>query len=314
VRRVVLIVNPAARGGSGPLAAEAAALLGAGDVEVDILETSSRAGAVDLAAGAVSVPGTSAVLSSGGDGTVREVAEGMARGLQTWPDGGPAPASAPSLLVLPGGTGNSVYTALYGDRPWQALVAAIMRGAMRRLDIDLMRIAEGDVAVLLGASTGFFRWSLDAAEQMSHLSGRERYMAAGLAAAAGLTPYRGRVEVDGALVADGGLALVAAGGAVHRSGTVAILPRSRLDDGLIDVCVLETPDAESFLPLMTRVLEGSHIGAAGVAYAQGRRVVLAASDGPLPFEHDGERWSGQDRTITLTMVAAALPVAVPVDG
>jgi diacylglycerol kinase (ATP) len=314
VRRVVLVVNPAARGGSRALAADAAALLRAGGVEVDMLETSDRAGAVEVTAGAASLPGTVAVLCAGGDGTVREVAEGMVRALQTWPDGGPARASAPLLMVLPGGTGNSVYTALYGDRPWQELVAAVARGTLQRMDVDLIRIAERDVAVLLGASTGFFRWSLDAAEQMSHLSGRERYMAAGLAAATALTPYRGRVEVDGAFLAGGGLALVAAGGAVHRSGTVAILPRSRLDDGLIDVCVLETPDAESFLPLMTRVLEGSHIGAPGVAYAQGRRVVLTAEDGPLPFEHDGERWTGDDRTITLVVVPAALPVALPVDG
>jgi len=58
-------------------------------------------------------------------------------------------------------------------------------------------------------------------------------------------------------------------------------------------------------------MEGSHLDQPGVRYAQGRSVTLESLDGPLAFEHDGDLWPGDERSLTLTVVPAAVPVVSP---
>jgi diacylglycerol kinase (ATP) len=311
-RRVAVIVNPAAGGAAGALLDEAVSGLRAHGLQVDVTATARPGDGVRLGGEAAGQPGTCAVVAVGGDGTVREVGEGMARALQTWPRGGPPAGDSPPLHILAAGTGNSLRRAVRGDAPGD-LVADIVDPATPIRVIDAIRVVEGDRASFLGASAGYLRWVLDALRQLdqpAQPAGRERYLAAGLAVAQRLQPYAGRVEVDGEVLADSRLGLVAVGGAVHRSGSVALLPGSRLDDGLLDVCVIEATGPDDFIVVMSRALIGEHLGEPGVSHARGRRVVLEAGDGPLAFETDGDAWPGVEQRLTLDVVPAALPLAV----
>jgi len=303
-RRPAVIANPAARGGAVEVAERVAARLG-----TEVLRTAAAGDGVALARAAVE--GASLVVAVGGDGTAREVAQGMAEGLGTWPGGGPAGDDAPRLLVVPAGTGNSLHRALWGDQPWEETLDLLDRGRTVRRDLDLARIEGHDRAVLLGASAGFLRWAVEATSRFPGLAGRELYAAAGLDAAQRLTPYAGRVEIDGELLCDGPTALAAVGGARRRGGSLTLLPHSLLDDGLLDVCVLSARHAEEAIGLLMLAMEGNHLDQPGVRYAQGRRVVLERGDGPLPFEHDGDLWPGDDAAITLSVVPAAVPVVSP---
>jgi diacylglycerol kinase (ATP) len=309
VSRAALVVNPAARGGAVEVAERVAARLRASWDGVDVLRTTAAGEGVALARGAAA--DASLVVAVGGDGTAREVAQGIAEALGTWPGGGPAPEDSPQLLVVPAGTGNSLHRALWGDRPWEDTLDLLDRGETVRRHLDLARIGGHDRAVLLGASAGFLRWAVEATARFPGLAGRELYAAAGLDAAQRLTPFAGRVEVDGRLLCEGPMALAAAGGARRRGGSLEVLPRSVLDDGLLDVCVLTARDAEEAMGLLMLAMEGRHLHQPGVHYAQGRRVTLERRDGPLPFEHDGDLWPGDERAISLTAVPAAVPVVSP---
>jgi diacylglycerol kinase (ATP) len=311
VSRAAVVVNPAARGGAAAVAEQVAARLESVCERVDVLTTAAAGGGVEVAREAVGVPGTSLVVAVGGDGTAREVAQGMAEGLGTWAGGGPAGEAAPRLLIVPAGTGNSVHRALWGDLPWEETVDLLARGAVARRDLDLARIEGHDRAVLLGASAGFLRWAVEATTRFPALAGRELYAAAGLAAAQELRPYAGRVSVDGAVLCEAPTALAAVGGARRRGGSLTVLPRSVLDDGLLDVCVLTARNAEEALTMLMLAMEGAHLDHAGVRYAQGRTVTFECLDGPLPFEHDGDLWSGGERSLTLSVVPAAVPVVAP---
>jgi diacylglycerol kinase (ATP) len=308
VTAVTVIVNPSARGGAAAVAAEAEARLRDQGIDVETVVSRRRGDGTELASAAV-LSSRDIIIAAGGDGTAREVAEGMARAMQTWPYGGPAPDGGPLFATLPGGTGNSVYRALYGDRLPTKVIDAIASGRAQRMDVDLIAVGDGQVACLLGASAGFFRWIVDAAAELP-AGAPDRYMTAALSVMESLVPFSGAVTVDGRLLAEGRLPLIAVGGAARRGGTVAVLPRSRLDDGLLDVCAVAAGDRDAFLPLMTRAMDGAHLEQPAVSYAQGKSVVLTAHDGPLPFEHDGEPWPGSDRILTLEIVPAALPVAV----
>src|SRR5215468_3766354 len=108
------------------------------------------------------------IVVAGGDGTAREAAESLARALGRWPAGGagsptPAAAPAPALLLLPAGTGSSSARALWGDTGWESVLTSVDDGAVGRRDLDLIRLAEADTGVLLGASTGLIAQVTEAA-------------------------------------------------------------------------------------------------------------------------------------------------------
>jgi diacylglycerol kinase (ATP) len=312
VSRAAVTVNPAARGGAEAVAAEVALRLRRVYDDVDVVCTGAAGDGVAVARSAVVAGGVTLLVAVGGDGTAREVAQGMAEGLGTW-TGGPAADAAPLLLIVPAGTGNSLHRALWGDRPWQESVDLLAAGGTVRRDIDLARIEGHDRAVLLGASAGFLRWAVEATSRFPELSGRELYAAGGLAAAQELQPFDGRVSVDGRVIADGPMALAAAGGARRRGGSLQLFPASRLDDGLLDVCVLSAGDADQAMGLLVLAMEGRHVDQPGVSCAQGRRVTFECTGAPLAFEHDGDLWSGDDHSITLSVVPAAVPVVSPPD-
>lgn len=310
-----VVANPHARGDAAGIADEVVATLATTGAATEVLHT-EPADATDPVpglAGLWALPELAAVVAIGGDGTARSVAEAIARAAGRWPHGSPdraVPGGAP-LVIVPGGTGNSVYRELWADLDWRDMLAAVAAGCTRRRGVDLCRIVEVDRAVLLGASAGFFRWTLDATRRFPDLSGRELYLAAGAAAAAELEAYRGIVEVDGAVIADGPIMLAAVGGTPNRSGTIHVLPGSEIDDGLLDVCVLSVGTREEFFDLMGKAAKGAHAGAAGAVFARGRRVVLRSDDGELPFEHDGEILAVPAGTVTLEVVPHAVAVLAP---
>lgn len=107
------------------------------------------------------------------------------------------------------------------------------------------------------------------------------------------------------------LALV--GGVRHRAGTFPVLPRSVLDDGLLDVCVVTGDLPLRDLPGLT--LDGGHVGRPDVVYERGRTIVLERTDGrPLTFEYDGELRTGTAQRYTVHVMPSVLPVLAPPAG
>lgn len=81
------------------------------------------------------------IIVLGGDGTARNVAE-------------LAPANAPPLMLLPGGTLNVLPRALYGERAWpDALKDALERGVVKRLPAGKANGEPFFVAAIFGAPT-----------------------------------------------------------------------------------------------------------------------------------------------------------------
>ena len=140
----LLVVNPVARSVSPGLCAEVTQELErcCGDTLVHCpAAREEAAGAIERAAAAALEDDRPLdVVCVGGDGTVREVAEAMARGLGSWPDGHARPAAR--LSVVPAGSGNSAYRALWGPAEWTpSLLSSSIVGPHRRVgSLDLLRI------------------------------------------------------------------------------------------------------------------------------------------------------------------------------
>ncbi|MFF9185859.1 diacylglycerol/lipid kinase family protein [Streptomyces misionensis] len=243
------------------------------------------------------------IVAIGGDGTVREAVQGLV----------PADGCA-TLAVVPGGTGNSGYKMLWGERPWTESLKAVLTdsgigGSARLRRLDLARLAETRNYVYLGACSGVIADALLTAKGLP-LTGRERYARAFADTADGYAPYPGRVTVDGRVVHEGPTVLANVGGGPYRGGRFHVLPDSLLDDGLLDVCVIggDVPAAE--VPELT--LEAAHMTHPATVYARGRRITVERTDGRrLPLEHDGEYQHGIGAAATFEVLPGALPVWAP---
>ncbi|MGV9420902.1 diacylglycerol/lipid kinase family protein [Streptomyces sp. NPDC003674] len=244
------------------------------------------------------------VVAIGGDGTVREVVQGLV----------PATGRA-SLAVVPGGTGNSGYKMLWGERPWTESLKAVLTdygigGSARLRRLDLARLAETRNYVYLGACSGVIADALITARELP-LTGRERYARAFADTAAGYRPYPGRVTVDGRVVHEGPTVLANVGGGRYRGGRFQVLPDSLLDDGLLDVCVIGGGIPAADVPGLT--LEAAHMDHPATVYARGRRITVERTGGGrLPLEHDGEYQHGIGDSATFEVLPGALPVWAPV--
>jgi diacylglycerol kinase (ATP) len=216
------------------------------------------------------------VVVIGGDGTVNEVAQVLAGTDRT-------------LCVVPAGSGNSTARALWEDRSWTEVADLLARGLARPWRIDLLRVAELDVVSVLGTSTGFLAQVLvDAAAYDGVLTGIDRYYAAAAGLLADVPDAPTRVTVDGVVLCDGPTSSVAVGGGRHRARSFEFLPRSVLDDGLLDVSTIGPLSGELTDQVAATIATGDHLDLPGVTYARGREVVVERTDGrQLVAELDG---------------------------
>ncbi len=309
LRRVLVVVNTAARGGAADIVDDVQHRCRESGCEPVTVVPAGRRRAVSEIRAALADDGPwHALIAVGGDGTVRTCAEAAA--------GGDVP-----MANVPAGTGNSLYRALWEDRPWsdvlgEALGGSIPGDAVRVRQVDLLRVTGGTSELvatsMLGASAGLVAEVVRASEELTGVSGRERYSSAIGPALEAHVPFPARVTLDGEVLTEGPVSLVAVGGARHRSGTLQLLPRSVLDDGLLDVCVVCGVDADAFIELAGAVAAGEHVGREGVDYAQGRGVVIERTDGAwLPFESDGDLWPVAEHSVTIEVVAPAVPMLAP---
>jgi diacylglycerol kinase (ATP) len=295
--RVVIIANPAASGFTHSLVSDLISFCEPLTDGVDVKYTSESGHATTLA---WSMPDSSAiVLAVGGDGTAREVVHGLADR-----------AEPARMFIVPAGGANSCYKSFWGDIPWaDALGAALAKPDAHTRLMDLARLKENGKLVLAGASAGFPPQAINTALARTDLVGRARYEKALFDVAEIYQPYRGQVIVDGAEIYNGRTMLVSIGGSRYRGGQFETLPHSIIDDGLLDVCVVEGRHQPTEMLRLTRA--GAHVTLPGVHYARGRRVTVERTDGdPLWFEHDGEVLVDAGNRFTLDVVPRAVPMLV----
>lgn len=268
-RRLLLIVNPAAGAGQGRRRFERLLPgLQAGGLRPDIVFTTGEGEARRLATEAA--PAYDTVVAAGGDGTTREVASGLL-------GGGPGRAC---LGVLPLGTGND-FAVQTGLAFLPDALAALQSGDERRVDairVDWRR-EDGDGRTdhaLLFAAAGFAaqvgRRTTPAVKRW--FGRRGAYPVAFFHALLELRPFEVRVDVDGSAHAGrffhvcAGNSPRAGGGAMHLS------PGARMDDGRLEICLVEGVSRMEVLRCFPRLLRGTFPGHPQVRYFPGRRLAV----------------------------------------
>jgi diacylglycerol kinase (ATP) len=289
---IVIIINPIS-GGARPAQARARVTLAAAVVEAqgvagDVFVTEGRGHARELAAAAVR-RGAALVISWGGDGTLNEIASALAFG--------PVP-----LGIVPAGSGNGFARELGVDvRPDRAIAAAIAAKA-RNVDVGE---AGGRLFVNV-AGFGFDAYvaaRFDVAGQRRGFAGYATIVAHALATYA---PKQYTITTrDGARLSRAVLVTVANSAQFGNGAKIA--PRARLDDGLLDLVVVEERARWRTVCNVPRLFNGTVDGMAGYSIHQIREATVE-SDTPMVFHVDGEPVEG-GTTVQIKIHPAALRVA-----
>lgn len=210
------------------------------------------------------------VFVAGGDGTAHAALNAL-RGTET------------ALGLLPLGHGNDLARAL--GVPLDPRAAAEFLLQARVSSIDLARVGKESYACV--GSVGFDAETNRRANAWgSWPSGHTRYLLAGLCALVSYRPISVELVTDSEKFS-GDVMLVAVANTPNYGGGLRVTPRAKMDDGLLDVCVIERVSRPALLGLYLDVRAGRHLQAASVRYFCAARVHLRAPTGAQLFA-DGE--------------------------
>lgn len=304
----VLILNPAAGGIEDPDAVERA-VLARGPCRV--LRTEGPGDARRFAAAAMAA-GAPTVLVGGGDGTVREVAQGFRDTQESAAGAGQGSGPFPEVVILPLGTGNDLARCLGISMEWEAAPGLAPESGRTRV-LDLMSVTldgQNEIAVnavVLGTG-GQVGEVLDA--EAKERWGPLSYLRSAAEVMLELEPIPVALSVDGAEVRRMDvLNIVVANGAYAARG-IPVAPGADPSDGTLETVVVHEASIPQILTLLPVLLHGSHPDHPAWEYRSAREVrVTGTGTHPLPASLDGEHRKA--REIRIRLLEGILPVRVP---
>lgn len=277
-RSFTFLVNPSSGGGAAPEAVVPVArrLRDAG-ARVEVVYSPGPRAVREMVASAVARGDV--VVSVGGDGMLSSLA-------------GEVAAHDGVLGLLPAGRGNDFARALGvpGDEAGRA--RTLLEGVERRVDLVALAHPGADEVRLVAGSVyaGIDARAAEIVDGLHALPGVLQYPVAAVRAVATYRPGRFRVTVDGTTREVDAAMVVVASSPYYGKG-MAIAPDAEVDDGLLDVVVVEAASRRRLLRSMPKLYDGSHVTSEAVTVVRGRRVELAA-DGAgglaVPAGGDGE--------------------------
>lgn len=265
-------------------------------------------GARDAEAAAVQAvkDGCSRVFVAGGDGTLNEVVNGLVQAEAT---------ETTTIGLLPLGTGNDFARMLsLSEKPEEA-VAAMYDERERRVDIGLLN----GRAFINASGGGFISEVTDVVDdRLKSIAGKLAFLIGGAQVVLDYEPASVRVSVPegdfrgcsfeceedqaegegwrvdgGTRVLDTTLHMFAVCNARQIGGGRLIAPHARIDDGWLDVCLVDEMPTLEFITLLGKVAAGgSHLGDPRVRYFRVKSLEMAF-DRPIKVNTDGELLEAQ---------------------
>jgi len=261
---------------------------------LEVARTGAPGEAQGLAARAA--PDTHAgVLVLGGDGTLNEVVQDLARR---------APHARPRLAVIPSGTGDSLARDLGLPTPADAL-AALRAGGTRLIDLARVEVDGEEVFCFSVVGWGAIARINRRAERMRWVRGRRYDVAAAV-----------EVVRPGPLASSGAvrageredLLLAAACLPRHTGRGMLLAPDAELDDGLVDLVEVRRGGRLRLARLLAGVFTGDHVRSDLVSISRVSRLSLDLDPGSHVVL-DGEAVPA--RRLTLEVQPRALEVVAP---
>lgn len=268
--KIRIIANPIAGGGRGKRMAETLRERLTGQVDDVELVLTRQAGDNEIEAAR---PGADCVVAVGGDGSINEVVNGLKN-------------TSARLAILPAGTANVVARELGIPPDPEQVAQCILENKTRSMDAGV----HNGRRFLLGAGAG-----LDAAivhrvsQSRGKKSGLSKWIMPSIRTCLSYDYPIFKVMVDGVTVSDDAQYAII-GNCRYSAGVFPATPDAKIDDGLLDVCIMGNLKPMKLLGLLPSVRVGRHVQRSDVHYLQGEKVeVVVAEDSiPVPLQVDGD--------------------------
>jgi YegS/Rv2252/BmrU family lipid kinase len=209
------------------------------------------------------------ILVIGGDGTIADAVSGCLN-------------HRIPLAVYPAGTGNACARSLGIRKDFRPLLVALSGDDTMDIDVGLI----GDHVFVNMAGIGFDTVVLETYRRSTFGIGMMGYMAVGLSLMQVYenTPVRIRWD-QGA--EERMTTLVAVCNGPYYGGGLMMAPEARMNDGLLDVYILEDLKPKDYLSIWQTMYEGRHRDHPKVHHIRSSWFEIE-SEKPLPFHRDGE--------------------------
>jgi len=284
---VLVIANPVAgRRRGAQLRVLALAELGRLFPGLRVAETTAPGHGIELARSAA---GSELVIAIGGDGTVREVASGLA-------------GTGTEMAVVPVGSGNDFLKTVGVPTDVKQACAVARSGTARRFDMVRLSSLDPSTPRPLGpflfvnaAGFGFDAAVVSEANSLKRLRGLPLYVVAVFRAVRRYECPELRITVPADAVRSRPspdswtqrvLLLACANGRFYGGG-MKIAPDARPDDGLLEVCVADAMGRLKIVRYLPRLVAGTHVSLGEVRMLRCPRLELELTE-PTLLQLDGD--------------------------
>jgi len=215
--------------------------------------------------------GCERIVVCGGDGSMHQVVNAI------------IPYDDVSLGVIPCGRGDDFARSIGVPIDIEAASEVVARGSTRRIDVAKI----GDTYYTCVASIGLdAEVNRFANEKVGFLTGKTAYIYAVLRTLSRYTPKRLRI-VCGDHSYEGAVSFVAVANTPSYGGGMKIAPLASVDDGLLDVIIVENATKLQLLRALPLVLKGKHLGSPLVKTFKAKDIQIASGE-DLDVFADGE--------------------------
>lgn len=287
---VKLLFNPVAGGGHGKKRFKRIVeLLEAQGLQFDYQLTQFPGHARQLAQEAVNA-GYERIIVCGGDGILNEAVNGVK-------------GSKSGLGIIPCGRGNDWARQLGISTDLKEACHTVVQGKLKQVDVAQI----GERYFCSVAGIGLAAEVNKLANENSGARKNAAYLRALWQMLPRIKPYRLKIEHDEG-VYEGEMLMVAVGNSSYFGGGLQITPRAVVDDGLLDICIVEVVGKLRFLRSFPAVYKGRHLRYGYVKYIRSAKVRISG-DVPLDVFADGEFM--QQLPVTIMVHSLALNFIVP---
>ncbi len=292
MKKLKLIANPRAGRGRGKLLIpRIITLLGERGISFDLEFTREPGDAGRIAR--ESQEGFDVIVAVGGDGTVNEVLQGMTAG-------------AGPLGIIPAGSGNDFIKSLQIPNDPERAIDVLTRGKTRSIDVGVINGRRFANAVGIGFDAAVNKASCGINRSKK---GFILYLWALVKTLGRFDPVPVTVGMNGSIFSRE-IFLLTIGNGTTVGGGFKLTPHAVLDDGLLDVTVV---DPIRLLPLLwhlPKVFLGTIERATAYAAASRTSGISVESAYDVRVHVDGEVLDGKERRWEITVLPKALTVIV----
>lgn len=236
------------------------------------------------------------IFAAGGDDTVREVLQGTY-------------TSKSIIGIIPLGTFNNLATSLYlPPHPLECLKLSL-EGVNCLVDVG--KIEQGKLFTeSIGIGLDSYAWSKAPTQEPVGLWRWVRGIKIGLSSLLDFTPQNYRLEIDGRLLKmHDVMQITVANSRCYCSG-IQIAPNAKMNDGLLDICIISRMSKLKFLAMTPIFYFGKHINnSTSVHYIQAHKIGISGSSS-VPIRVDGMLTS-QTLPIKATAISNSLTIRIP---